>query len=278
MTDEEKRASKARAAELKVAAKQEKEAERAKKAEEDRVAREEKRKSKEAPAAAPVAGSVPARASSDNGDLYEEPPMPMAAQTSEHDSADPTSPTSQSSSTGFKSLLNKLKRRSKHASSTEATEESKEKDAGFIGGAALRTPDSGPHSQSSKSASQPQRDSSEAAHVPTNLGDVEPFTTTATTPSTNPTKSGTRYVPHVGDVQYSDVSSLSSDDEDEIPRGRSAERIVSGSTVKSGGTDFEEAKDHFDADLAPPPTFTSDAEKARKGSPVRDSKFHEVGI
>lgn len=196
--------------------------------------------------------------------MYEEPST-TAAQTTGHDSADPTSPTSptsQGSSKGFKSLLNKLKRRSKHAPDGEGEQQLKDKDAGFIGGATLRSSESGPQSQSSKSNSQPQRNSSEA-HLPTNLGDVEPT-----------------YVPHVGEVRYSDVSSLSSDGEEDVhvTRGRSAERIVSGGTRTSGGTDFEEAKDHFDADLAPPPTFTSDADKARKGSPVRDSKFHEVGL
>jgi hypothetical protein len=43
-------------------------------------------------------------------------------------------------------------------------------------------------------------------------------------------------------------------------------------------SDFEEARDHFDEGLAPPPTFTSEVDKDRHGSPVRDSKFHEVGI
>lgn len=35
--------------------------------------------------------------------------------------------------------------------------------------------------------------------------------------------------------------------------------------------DFEEARDHFDNELAPPPTFPT----AKSASPVRDSKFHE---
>jgi hypothetical protein len=72
--------------------------------------------------------------------------------------------------------------------------------------------------------------------------------------------------------RFSDVSSLSS-------RGNSPERVPSDHAA-SGGTEFEEARDEFDEKLAPPPNFTSnDAAKAgRKGSPNRDSKFHEVGI
>lgn len=81
---------------------------------------------------------------------------------------------------------------------------------------------------------------------------------------------------HVKEDRYSDVSSLSSDDE-EVTRGRPRpERLMSDDTRAS--SDFEEARDHFDEDLAPPPTFTSEVDKGRHGSPVRDSKFHEVGI
>lgn len=180
----------------------------------------------------------------------------------DHEPVDPTSPTSQGSSKGLKSLLNKLKRRSKPTTSTETDETTKEKEPGFIGGAALRSSPSDPETQTSKSASQTHRDSTER---PVDLGDVEPRPT---------------FVPHVDPDPYSEVSSLSSDygDANTAPRGRLAERVVSSGTVKSGGTDFEEARDHFDADLAPPPTFTSDADKARKGSPNRDSKFHEVGL
>lgn len=229
------------------------------------MAKEEQRKSREAPVVpiAPV-GAVPT--SHDNDDLYQGPTSSTPAQqTTEQDTPDaasPTSPTSPTSSKGFKSLLSKLKRRSKHASGTDTDEQTKEKEPGFIGGAALRSSTSGPQSQSSKSHSQPQRESTEAHH-PTNLGDVEPT-----------------YVPHVDEARYSDVSSLSSDGDEDIQarRGRSAERVVSATTATSGGTDFEEARDHFDADLAPPPTFTTDADKAGKGSPNRDSKFHEVGL
>ncbi|KAL6709696.1 Eisosome assembly protein [Coniothyrium glycines] len=263
--DEEKRAAKARAAEAKTVAKQEKETEKAKKAEEERLAKEEQRKSREMSAVPPTA-TVATATATNTDELYEERSSATAAQRpTEHDTADPTSPTSQGPSKGLKSLLSKLKRRSKHAPATDGEEQSKETEADFIGGAALRSSTSGPQSQSSKSNTQPQLESVEA-HPPTDLDDVEPT-----------------YVPHLDELEadrYSDISSLASSvaEDAQMTRGRSAERILSVGTATSGGTDFEEARDTFDADLAPPPTFTSDADKARKGSPTRDSKFHEVGL
>lgn len=74
--------------------------------------------------------------------------------------------------------------------------------------------------------------------------------------------------------RYSDVSSMSSSG-----RGRTPERTTTGISAASGDTDFEEAKDGFDEELSPPPNFTTtDAHAGRKGSPTRDSKFHEIGI
>lgn len=77
------------------------------------------------------------------------------------------------------------------------------------------------------------------------------------------------------DRRYSDVSSLSSVDR----RGRSPKRTTTDLSGVSGPSDPEEARDAFNEDLAPPPSFTTtDADAARKGSPNRDSRFHEVGI
>ncbi|KAJ4361529.1 Eisosome assembly protein [Ascochyta clinopodiicola] len=276
--DEEKRAAKARNAEEKAAAKQAKEAEKTRKAEEDRLVKGEQRKSKEASRAAPTAVpalgttvvATPTAAATDrNDDLYEEPTAPTGLSNltvPTHGSAvtapastDPTSPTSPNSSKGIKSIFNKLKRRSKHDSAVPNDVDSKttEKDnTGFIGGASLRASESKSHSSTTPST--PHAEASSSAR-PTDLGDVEPTV-----------------VPHVKDDRYSDISSLSSDDE-ELNRGRPRPgRLLSDDTRAS--SDFEEARDHFDQDLAPPPTFTSEVDKGRLSSPVRDSKFHEVGI
>jgi hypothetical protein len=164
--------------------------------------------------------------------------------------------------------LNKLKRRSKHDSAvaTDADGKSTEKDnTGFIGGASLRASESKSHSSATPTTSHAEASSTTR---PTDLGNVEP---TVAPHADEPT-----VVPHVREDRYSDVSSLSSDDE-ELSRGRPhPERLMSNDTRAS--SDFEEARDHFDEDLAPPPTFTSEVDKGRHGSPVRDSKFHEVGI
>ncbi|KAJ4988361.1 hypothetical protein SVAN01_06139 [Stagonosporopsis vannaccii] len=300
--EEEKRAAKARNAEEKAAAKQAKEAEKTKKAEEERLAKEEKRKSREAARAAPKTGpalgtavvatsttSTPATTgvTDGNNDLYEDATAPTGISEGNTAAADstttaptrdstatapsstePTSPTSPTSSKGIKSIFNKLKRRSKHesASTTEMDGKSTEKDnTGFIGGANLRASESKSHSSAAPSAS--HADASSATR-PADLGDVEP----TVVPPVNELAASSE----AKDDRVSDVSSLSSDDEDPT-RGRlRPERVTSDTTRAS--SDFEEARDHFDEGLAPPPTFTSDVEKGRHGSPVRDSKFHEVGI
>jgi len=167
-------------------------------------------------------------------------------------------------------MFNKLKRRSKHES-TASTDSNDKDSTGFIGGATLRASEP-KHSSAAPSASNAEASSAGRPH---DLGDVEP--TEATKPTVVPHTDEPVVVPHVKDDRYSDISSLSSDDEEELPRGRPrVERLMSDDTRAS--SDFEEARDHFDEGLAPPPTFTTDVEKGRVSSPARDSKFHEVGI
>ncbi|KAL5121852.1 Eisosome assembly protein [Pleosporales sp. CAS-2024a] len=248
--DEEKRVAKLRTAEEKASAKQEKEAEKAK---------DESRKSKEVTAAPLMSANITPATAVDNDDLYRDPSLPN--QTRE---VDATSPTSPNSSKGLKSIFSKLKRRSKHTSAgtINSADIGKDKEeTGFVGGASLR---------SSTSHTQSQQMATEAAAMtavsdddrPHNLGDVEPS-----------------FVPHVDKLNdsRSDVSSLSDYEDPVMIRGRSTERVDRSDSAKSGAPEFEEAQDHFDEGLAPPPTFTTDADKA-KGSPNRDSKFHEVGI
>jgi hypothetical protein len=195
----------------------------------------------------------------DNDELYRDPTA--TAQPHESDAASPTSP---GSSKGLKSIFSKLKRRSKHnsAGTINTADMSKDKEqTGFVGGASLRSSTSQPQSQPASAVAAATGAASDDER-PHNLGDVEPSS-----------------VPHVDELNdsYSDVSSLSDYEEPMVTRGRSTERITSAETKRSGATDFEEAQDHFDEGLAPPPTFTTDADKA-KGSPNRDSKFREMGI
>lgn len=293
---------KARIANEKAAAKQIKEREKTKKAEEERLAKEEKRKSRETARAAPAPGPalgtavvatpttatpVAAGVIDGNKDLYEDPAtstrvsddVPPARESTvtattrdstavATPSTDPTSPASPTSSKGIKSIFNKLKRRSKHDSATTTDTDGKtaeKENTRFIGGATLRASESKSLSSTTPSASHAEASSTTR---PTDLGDVEP----TVVPHLNELPATSA----VKDDRYSDISSLSSDDED-ITRGRPRpQRLMSDDTRAS--SDFEEARDHFDEGLAPPPTFTSDTDKGRHGSPVRDSKFHEVGI
>jgi hypothetical protein len=224
------------------------------------LANADKRKSKEAPVVAPVVAGT-STSTNENDDLYRDA-TPLSPNT-DNETASPTSP---NSSKGFKSIFSKLKRRSKHTSAgtINTADMGKDKEPGFVGGASLRSSTSQP--------SEPQPTSTAAATTttatsdderPHNLGDVEPSS-----------------VPHVDELNdsYSDVSSMSDYEEPVETRGRSAERIVTTNTKASKDSEFHEAQDHFDEGLAPPPTFTTDADKAAKGSPTRDSRFREVGI
>lgn len=237
--------------------------------------------------ASQTTSSVTAGATNENNDLYENPSAPtgvLAETTNATESSttaptrestvtapsstEPTSPTSPTSAKGIKGIFSKLKRRSKHDSTatTESDGKTTDKDnAGFIGGASLRASESKSHSSTAPSASQAEASSTTR---PTDLGDVEPTIV--------PRLSETATTSEVKEDRLSDVSSLSSDDED-LSRGRPRQERVTSDTTRAS-SDFEEARDHFDEALAPPPTFTSDVQKGRHGSPVRDSKFHEVGI
>lgn len=286
LPDEDKRAAKVRNAEEKAASKQAKEAEKAKKAEEDRFAKEEQRKSKETSRTAPTADgpamgtavvATPAIATDNNDDLYEDPTAPTGvlnttaptqdATTVTPSLNDPTSPTSPTSSKGFKSIFNKLKRRSKYDSAAAVDTDGTftEKDStGFIGGATFRASESKSHPSATPSTL--HGEASSTAH-PNNLRDNEP--------AFIPHVSEPTAAPHVKGDRYSDISSLSSDEE--VTRGRPRpERLMSNDTRAS--SEFEEARDRFDQDLVPPTIFTSEVDKGRHGSPIRDSKFHEVGI
>jgi len=53
--------------------------------------------------------------------------------------------------------------------------------------------------------------------------------------------------------------------------GKGKERAVS---ISSSEGEYEEARDRFDEDLAPPRTFEEDVKKS--SSPIRETKFHEV--
>lgn len=109
------------------------------------------------------------------------------------------------------------------------------------------------------------------------------------------------YVAVIGQEATAKASNDEDDDggaprlSDEQPLGRSRQRSRSSPSVSSVSSlghergrsttatkpesspeaDPEEARDHFDQGLAPPPTFGSTAAQSSSGSPVRDSRFSE---
>ncbi|KAJ4344837.1 Eisosome assembly protein [Didymosphaeria variabile] len=111
---------------------------------------------------------------------------------------------------------------------------------GFIGGATLRNSESNPQSNHESTHGSPAPN-----HIP-NVNDE--------------------------DGGHSDVSSLST----HSARGRPMERNVSQESKVSELSNYEEARDTFNENLAPPPSFGTDINARNSGSPVRDSKFHEV--
>ncbi|KAF2876090.1 hypothetical protein BDV95DRAFT_664372 [Massariosphaeria phaeospora] len=244
--DDEKKAARARTTEEKIVVKQEKEAEKEKKIEEERIAPEAPK------VAVPIDVIIPTtrgRTASDdeNDDLYRDPtPHGHTQQPAEAEPLDPTSPTSptsprspKSDSKGLKNFFNKFKRRSKHSATSAETDK-----PGFIGGVALRDSSSHSHPDSLPASPRP------APEQPSDLG-----------------------------RPYSDISSISSGRPSVDGRGRAPERTTSGLSAVSGATDYDEAKDGFNDELPPPPRLaTAEASAARKGSPNRDSRFHEIGI
>lgn len=69
------------------------------------------------------------------------------------------------------------------------------------------------------------------------------------------------------------LSGTTNETEPTVERGRTPRRASTISAVSSLGAsdeEFQEARDNFDSELAPPPSFA-----AKPSSPVRDSKFRE---
>lgn len=103
--------------------------------------------------------------------------------------------------------------------------------------------------------------------------------------SNEPQQSSLKDVAFAGEPYNDHAAGESSATEERA--GRSKRRTSSVSSLSTGvevdhsqnlkretskDEDSEEAQDHFDEALAPPPTFAS----TQSASPVRDSKFHEV--
>ncbi|GAB7349684.1 hypothetical protein MBLNU459_g0355t1 [Dothideomycetes sp. NU459] len=100
---------------------------------------------------------------------------------------------------------------------------------------------------------------------------------TATATADSDSLSSSSFRRHEADLHS--ISSLSSSDAEadtrtRTRRGRSGKTSTEPGAVTDNDEDeFEEARDHFDESLAPPPTFGG---QAKTTSPVRETKFSEV--
>jgi hypothetical protein len=162
------------------------------------------------------------------------------------------SPTSPGSSKGVKSWLKtKFARRQSKPQKLESKEAGNDKD--FIGGAAL--------AEASNANSEPPKNSEDDPALAANSTQDD----------------------DIGEIDNETVEETVGEESAEERLGRSKRRASSVSPVSpleermelgkeiTKDEDFEEARDHFDNDLAPPPTFAT----AKPASPARDSKFHE---
>ncbi|KAF2710305.1 hypothetical protein K504DRAFT_466725 [Pleomassaria siparia CBS 279.74] len=241
--DEEKRAAKSRTNEEKVAAKQEKEAEKEKKAEEKRLQKEERGKSRDGGAPTPANMPIDAHDTTkeQNDSLY-------------RDSAPRPTATS-------------------HVPETESSD---------AASSVLPTSPSSPKSDSKGIKSFLNKFKRRSKHSAASAENEKPGfiggntlrkASVAASPAPEPIRSSQHR--HSGISSISSGEGVMSSDE----RGRTPERTFSEQSAVSGNTDFDEAEDDFDEKLAPPLSFgTADADAVRKGSPNRDSRFHEIGI
>jgi len=253
--DEERRAAKSRTAEEKASAKQEKEAEKEKRLEEKRIQKEERRKSKMVGALAATAGAGAAVGAATPANIT---PTDVASQA--HASTEEQSDDGHGDST-LAPTAHTPEPESPHAASPPAASPTSPKsdskvrsflnkfkrlsrhsasaEPGFIGGAALRA-----------SSSHSRRDS-----VP------------------EPVEGGLS-----SQHGYSDVSSISTGNGSFKGRGDGPERTTTGLSAVSGYAEFEEARDEFDEQLAPPASYLTEAGTTSRHGSNRDSKFHEIGI
>ena len=177
-----------------------------------------------------------------------------------------------SSKSGSKSQKSLATDKNDHETKGNTPTTSRDTPAQFLSGAAAT-------GASTKNDSTTSLEHSEPA-----LAASAPSATAAPTESTDEPATPLAAVEHTHDTSAPTHSVKT----DEIPvseylaegegRGRAAashgaSEASSLNSVAGDGEEFQEARDNFDEDLAPPPTFV--AEKSSR-SPVRDSKFKEV--
>jgi hypothetical protein len=123
-----------------------------------------------------------------------------------------------------------------------------------------------------KPAEKSQQTATTAVTVPStdakkSLSTSEPSTTA---PVTSDAVSDSSFRRH--DTDLHSISSVSSDEQLPTTRPTARRGRSSVSAISGDEDEFEEARDHFDETLAPPPTFGG---QQKTQSPARETKFQE---
>ena len=168
------------------------------------------------------------------------------ADAANKDEVTPMSPSSPKDKSKVKNWLKTKFARRQSRGQKSPTDKEKDADTGFIGGAALRSASANNSTTSLGAKSSSIRDVATAG-----------TTSRAAEPEPSP----------ISDVDQTPDTDIVSE-EDIEDRSRRESQV---SAVSRDEDEFQEARDNFDEDLAPPPTFV-----AGKGtSPVRAGKFTE---
>jgi hypothetical protein len=183
-------------------------------------------------------------------------------------------------------LKTKFSRRSSKPGKSTSTEKEAKEEKGFVGGAALTGASANNSTASLGAASRDAIASSKSKEVDATSPTSPLAATTSATLNPATETAEPAFLPLTDDAEESalktedsaigrdsDINRLSVD-EDEVndeDRGKDVlEKKETKDTVEDD--EFQEARDNFDEDLAPPPTFPA----AKSASPAREAKFTEV--
>lgn len=141
----------------------------------------------------------------------------------------------------------------------------------FEGGSKLTKPNKGDDTITPVTTTSAGRRAEQGAHVGTDgpIGDTKHVSGIGGDPRAASPSSFTR---GEGNAKELDDVSSSGLDEEDLGRGRATNRAEEGPDGSDDHDQFEEARDHFDENLAPPPAFGG---QMKSESPVRETKFQE---
>lgn len=175
------------------------------------------------------------------------------------DEVTPLSPGSPSKGKLRNWLKSKISTRTSKSKKSPTSENVPEKEGKFVGGAALTgastnnsTASLGQHSSSVRDVALATSQSESPREIPVSEYLAQPPAVSLSEPEETEERVGrpTRRASEVSSISSAEEDNETADDDDE----------------------FQEARDNFDEDLAPPPTFPVE----KSSSPVRDSRFKEA--